>query len=136
MSYAAKIAAGKPVDLSHGYKATCRALRADEEDEVQALYLGSRKTKANAQTVNKVTTTSVAMEVDNPTLVRETLLRGIVSWTLDGDKGDDMDDRGILRITAPNLAKLSGGDRNLLFKTINDLTEPPDDEEKKDSVTD
>jgi hypothetical protein len=139
MPYRDKIAAGKEIQLSHDYKATVRALKADEEDEVQALYLGSRKTKANAQTVNKVTTTSVAIEADNPVLMRETLLRGIVKWDLDGDPVKDeghMDSKGILLITERNLKELSGGDRNLLFKTINDLTEPPDDKEKKDSVTD
>lgn len=113
------------VHLSGDYRAQVRALRADEEDAVQAAYLGSRKQRAAVQTNQGATSTSVDLEMDNGALIRETLLRGIASWTLDDVDGT------IWPVDAAHLGKLTGGDRNKLFVAITTLTGPPDDAEKK-----
>lgn len=116
---------GKP------YSVQVRALRGDEEDAVQAIFLGGGKTKAQATTVGTETSSVANLEFDNAALLRETCLKGIVSWDLDGDPGDDVDTSGILKVTIANLACLTGGDRNKIFTAINDLTEPPSVTEKK-----
>lgn len=126
MGYLEATSITRTVPLSAGYSATVQALRAPDEDAVQAALLGSRKQRASAQTVRSETTTNLDLEMDSAAQVQETLLRGIVSWTLDDAQGV------VVPVDAAHLAWLTGGDRNTLFVAINELTAPPDEAEKKD----
>ena len=122
---------GKP------YVAQVRALKGDEEDVIQAFFMGEKKQKAKVRTTGSGKDTQVetdsSVEFDSSAKIAKTLLFGIVSWDLGADPGDDADESGMLRVSEANIAELSAPDRNKLFKAINDLTDPPDEEEKKAS---
>ena len=129
MSYKQATSLTQKVELSAGYSAQVRALRADEEDAIQAIFLGAPKQRASVKTIGSGNTQQVetdsTVDFDTSAKIKRTLLFGVVSWTLDGDPGDDVDAAGILKITESNLRILTGGDRNKLFLAITNLTEPP-----------
>lgn len=126
MGYLEATGITKTIQLSQGYSAVVKALRGDDEDAVQAALMGSRKTKASFQGE----ATNINLEMDNAAQIQETLLRGIESWTIDDASGV------VVKVDVPHLAWLTGGDRNLLYVAINNLTTPPDDAEKKGSPND
>jgi hypothetical protein len=127
MSYEEKIAAlVEHVPLSCGYSAFVRALSKRDEDACQAALIGSRKSKARweQEPGAKMGRTVVEQDLDQSVYSTEKLVRGITSWDLDGKKGDDMDDGGILRITTVNVEKLSGPDSTALLEAIDRLGAP------------
>ncbi len=127
MSYSSKVGAlTEKVDLSAGYTAFVRALTKRDEDACQAALIGSRKSRARweQEPGAKLGRTTVEQDLDQSVYSNEKLCRGITSWDLDGDPGDDMDERGILRVTPANVEKLSGPDSTALLEAIDRLGAP------------
>ncbi len=134
MSYTTATALATTVTLPSGYTAEIRKLRRDEGIAARRALLGPMRIMTGPDGAAQAVSDA---EPDQEAYSVTLLLAAITSWTLDGDAaiGEDVDERGMLRITRENLDKLTDEDAQALVTAIQALSSSLTETQKKGSAT-